>query len=97
MTDIAILGAGALGAAYATRFHNHPQFTPVFITRGDRADRLQHNGVVVNGSIYHIPVVRPENAKKPVDLIIVALKHQHLHSALPDLAQVSGASTLPAY
>ena len=91
--NIAVLGAGALGATYATRFITHPQFTPFFIARGDRAERLQRHGVVVNGLTYHIPIARPENTDLTADLIIVALKHQHLHDALPDLAPFIGDET----
>ena len=91
--NIAILGAGALGAVYATKFHNKSQFSPVFIARGKRAQRLREWGVVVNKRTYKIPVIEPGEAQTPADLILVTLKHQHLHPALPDLGPFIGKDT----
>lgn len=83
--NVAILGAGALGAAYATRFASQPRFKTFFIARGTRAEILKHHGIVVNGKRYNIPVEAPINPHLQADLIIVALKHHHLSDALPDL------------
>lgn len=91
---IAILGAGALGAAYATRFLTHPKVSPVFIARGNRAHRLQQQGIVVNGTHYQIPVAQSDEPQTPVDLIIVALKHHQLLAALPDLAPFISKKTV---
>ena len=93
LRNIAILGAGALGASYGTKFYTHPQFSTVFIAKGERAERLRQNGVVVNATTYHIPVADPVSQVQPADLIIVALKHQHLHSAKPNLAPFIGPET----
>lgn len=90
---IAVLGAGALGAAYATTFLSQPQFSTVFIAGGKRAQRLEEQGIVVNGIPFHVPVARPQASQTPVDLIIVALKHHHLDAALPDLEPFIGEQT----
>jgi 2-dehydropantoate 2-reductase len=91
---IAILGAGALGAAYASQFFKMDPQSVLFVADGERAARLKTDGVVVNGRHYAIPVVSPNDPAVPVDLVIVALKHQHLETALPDLRQVVGDNTL---
>ena len=91
---VAILGAGGLGAAYGSRFLRAPGFETQFIARGERADRLQSNGLVVNGEVFAAPVARPNDPDiEPADLIIVALKHHHLAGALPDLARFVGPQT----
>lgn len=90
---IAILGAGALGAFYASRFYDADPNSVVIIAAGERYQRLKDSGFVVNGKPYHIPVVRPADAQTPVDLILVGLKHHHLAQALPDLKPFVGEQT----
>jgi len=94
ITNVAILGAGAMGAHYAARFFESPGFSTTLIAGGERADRLQRDGLVVNGRHYAIPVSRPEEAAAPADLILVALKHHHLSGAIRDLDGFVGPGTL---
>ena len=93
ITSIAILGAGAMGGAYAAMLDTVPEFETVFVARGARAARLAREGLIVNGRPLNLPVVRPEQSTAPVDLIIVALKHHHMAEALPDLAPFIGGQT----
>jgi 2-dehydropantoate 2-reductase len=95
MTDaiVAILGAGAMGSAYASRFAEAPGCTTVLVARGERGERLAREGIVVNGVPYHLPVVHPEEEALPADLILVALKHHHLPNAVNDLQVLVGAET----
>ena len=71
---IAILGAGAMGGAYATMFNTVDAFDTLFVARGPRAERLAQNGLIVNGKPIHLPVVRPDQTTAPADLVMVALK-----------------------
>ena len=82
---VAILGAGAMGAFFAVRFHDTPGVTAGVVARGSRYGRLMRDGLVVNGEAYAIPVIHPDQVEVPADLIVVALKHHHLLQALPDL------------
>jgi len=90
---VAILGAGAVGGYYASRFLDTPQFSTVVVARGERYDRLTSNGLVLNGRRVAIPVAHPDDAASPADLILIALKHHHLRRALPDLANLVGPRT----
>jgi 2-dehydropantoate 2-reductase len=92
-TKVAILGAGAMGGAYASRFLQAPDFSTSVLARGDRYERLQRDGWVVNGTPFSIPVVDPDEVTEPADLIIVALKHHHLPSAVHDLENLVGRDT----
>ena len=92
--NVAILGAGAMGAHYAARFFESPGFSTALIAGGERADRLQRDGLVVNSRHYAIPDCRPEEAAAPADLILVALKHHHLSGAVDDLRGFVGPDTL---
>jgi 2-dehydropantoate 2-reductase len=90
---VAILGAGAMGAAYAARFFEATDFYTAFVARDSRGDRLRLQGVVVNGKKYLIPVVHPEEPSGAYDLIIVALKNHNLAEAVPDLKKLVGDQT----
>jgi 2-dehydropantoate 2-reductase len=92
-TKVAILGAGAMGGAYATRFLQASGFSTSVLARGDRYERLQREGWVVNGTPFSIPVVDPDRVTEPADLIIVALKHHHLPGAVHDLENLVGHDT----
>ncbi len=90
---IAIVGAGAMGAAYATMFSDAGSFSPFFVAHGERYLRLKNEPFIVNGRPYTIPVMQPDQVKQPVDLVLVALKHHHLPEALPLIKAVAGTET----
>lgn len=90
---VAILGAGAMGAYFASTFFDTAGFSTVLIAKGDRLERLRAEGLVVNGKPYAIPAIHPDEAASPVDLIIVALKHHHLEEAMQGLEKLIGDST----
>jgi len=93
ISKVAILGAGAMGAYFATRFFESGLST-CLIARGSRFEKLTKDGLIVNGKRYDIPVVDPAQAASPVDLIIVALKHHHLQEAARGLEKLIGDSTV---
>ena len=90
---VAVLGAGAMGAAYVSRFFDASPFSTVLVARGPRYDRLREEGFVVNGKHYLVPVVHPDKAATPADLIIVALKNHNLPEAINDLKRLVGDET----
>jgi 2-dehydropantoate 2-reductase len=94
INNIAILGAGALGAAYASLFLDTGNFSVSFIARGERYERLLEQLVIVNGKSYEVPVIHPNELSHTADLIIVALKHHQLADAIPDLANFIGEQTV---
>jgi len=91
--NVAILGAGAMGAYFASTFFDTPGFSTVVIARGERLERLKNRGLIVNGKPYAIPVINPDEAASPVGLLIVALKDQHLEEAVRGLDSLIGDST----
>jgi 2-dehydropantoate 2-reductase len=97
MTEIkrvAILGAGALGSYFAGRFFDTPEFSTVLIAKGSRLDRLQRDGLVINGKHYPFSVIQPDDSQEPMDLIIVALKQYHLEEALQGMDKLVGDDTI---
>jgi 2-dehydropantoate 2-reductase len=91
--SIAVLGAGAMGAYYASRFSDAPLFSTVLVARDQRYDRLKAEGLVVNGKQYSIPVVHPDETTTPADLVIVALKSHSLPEAINDLKNLVAEHT----
>lgn len=94
MKSVLILGAGALGAAYGSMFYKMNPNSVSLAASGKRAERLQSEGLVVNKETYKIPVITPDDEVQPFDLIIVALKHQHLEGALPIIKKLVGKETV---
>lgn len=92
--NVAILGAGAMGAFFAAKFFDAPDFSTSLVARGERAERLERDGLVVNGKTYRIPVMDAEaTSSPPADLILVAVKHHHLPEAVLDLKNLVGEGT----
>jgi 2-dehydropantoate 2-reductase len=92
--NIAIVGAGAMGGAYASMFSSAPGFAVFFIARGERYKRLREQPLMVNGTVYEIPVQSPEKTDKPADLVLVALKHHHLAEAMGEIKAAVGEETV---
>ena len=91
---IAIIGAGAIGASYASMFYNMSMDSVSFIAGETRYVKLKQDGIVVNGKHYNIPVYLPGHTNTPYDLVIVAVKHHHLDSAITDLQGSVGEETV---
>ena len=91
---IVIIGAGAMGAVYAALLHDTDPDCVSFAARGNRAQRLCRGGLIVNGKLYKIPVIPPEENAEPTDLIMVAVKNQHLAYAIRDMRNFVGPETI---
>lgn len=89
---VSIIGAGALGATYASLLFAMDPRSVRFISGKDRYDKLCKEGVFVNGRHYPIEVVRP-GEEKPADLVIVSVKHYHLDQAIQQIRRAVGAQT----
>lgn len=91
-TKTAIIGAGALGATYGSLLFAMDPASVCLIASGERYNRLERDGVTVNGTTSRITVVRPEEAT-PVVLLIVAVKYHHLDQAIAEMKQAVGPAT----
>lgn len=92
--NVAIIGAGALGAIYGSIFHQMDKQCVSFIAGGNRYERLRKEGVAVNGKLFNIPVYRPEEDRPSADLIFVAVKHHQLQDAIGDMKGRVGPDTV---
>ena len=91
---IAVIGAGAMGACYSSKFFEIDHNCISLVATGDRYDRLKEKGLIVNDKHYFFNVIRPEEKAPPSDFIIVAVKHHHLEEAIRDISNRVGENTL---
>ncbi len=92
LNRICIVGAGAMGAVYASRFFDMDPECVFLLAGGERYTRLKDEGLTVNGRHYALPVSRPEETA-PSDLVLVAVKHHHLPRAISDMRHAVGEKT----
>jgi len=92
--NIAIVGAGAMGAIYASKFHDADPGCTVLVASGKRYENLKENGLIVNDKPYRLQVVRPEEKTGPSDLILVAVKNHQLAEAIEGLRNQVGRDSI---
>jgi 2-dehydropantoate 2-reductase len=91
---VVIIGAGAMGAVYAALLYDAYRGDVFFVAGGDRAQRLCRDGLIVNGKLYKIPIVSPKENAETTDLIMVAVKNQHLAETIRDMRNFVGPETI---
>lgn len=91
---VAVIGAGALGAVYASLLYGMDRESVFFIASGERYKRLRESGVVVNGRTFRIPVSHPDEKPDPADLVIVAVKYHQLDEAIREIESCVGKDTV---
>ena len=91
---IAVIGAGAMGAFYAAKFFDMDPGSVFLIANGERYTRLKSGGIVVNGKRYDIRVKAPAEGTDPFDLILCAVKHHQLDSAIEDMRPLVGDDSI---
>ncbi len=93
ITSVSLIGAGAIGAYYASKLFDLDRDCITLIAGEKRSDRLEKEGFTINGRHFSIPLIRPGDEKRPADLIIVAVKHHHLPDAIGDIKGSVGEKT----
>ncbi len=92
--NVFCVGAGAMGAYYASKFFRADPEGVSLIAGGPRLSALKERGLTVNG--FHYPV-RVSDSAQPgacADLIIVAVKGYDLPAAIRDMKGHVGPDTL---
>ena len=91
---VAVVGAGALGAAYGGLLFDADRQGVAFVAAGGRLERLRREGLVVNDRKYEIPVLGPDDPSPPADLVLVAVKYHDLDDAIRDMKGRIGKETV---
>lgn len=89
----AVLGAGAVGSYMIWGLSKLQDIELGVIAEGERAKRLERDGIKINGDIYRPKVWTPQEAHG-ADLLIVALKYGSLVGALDSIKAAVGENTI---
>lgn len=90
---VALLGAGAVGAYFIWGLSDKLGDNFCVIAKDERKDRLEKDGLIINGKKYKLNVKTPEDAGK-VDLLLIACKQDALLESVSDIKAVVGEKTL---
>ena len=94
ITDVALIGLGAVGAAYLTSVaDNFPECRVRVIAAGERAERLRAGGIIYNGRRYMFDVAEPQDGT-PAGLLFVSVKNGQLSEAVGQAAAFVGPDTV---
>jgi len=89
---VALIGAGAVGSYFIEGLYDKLNDNLCLVATGDRKERLEKEGVIINGQTYKLKVLEPSEAKG-VDLVIVAVKYAALDEAIKMLKEVVDSNT----
>ena len=90
---VAIIGAGAIGSYFIAGLTEKLGDDLWIVAEGERKERLEKNGIVINDQKYDLHVKTPEEAKG-VDLLIISVKYGALQGILPMIEKIVDAHTL---
>jgi 2-dehydropantoate 2-reductase len=92
---VAIVGLGAIGAMLLEKISlTLPPENIRAIVSGERAGRYRENPVTVNGKQVNFRIRDPKETGESVDLLIFAVKHSQLETAIKDAENSVGENTL---
>lgn len=90
---VALIGVGAIGAYLIWSFDGVSDAAFTVVAEGARRERLERDGIVINGVRYPLQVQEPGQAG-PQDLIFLATKYGALDEAIAMLPPLIGPNTL---
>ncbi|MCR4746386.1 MAG: 2-dehydropantoate 2-reductase [Lachnospiraceae bacterium] len=91
--NAAVIGAGAVGSYFIWGLCEKNPDCISLIAKGERKERLEKNGVIINDKNYFPPVKSPEEAAG-VDLLIIAVKKNALDGILDDVKTIVKENTV---
>lgn len=92
--SVALIGMGAVGCAFGRNFYDLNPDKFKVIAKGERKERYEKNGFIINGKKYNFTYVNPEENKEPFDLVIVAVKGNELRNSIEDIKNFVGKDTI---
>lgn len=90
---VALLGAGAVGAYFIWGLSEKMGDRFCVVAKGARKERLEKEGLIINGKQYDLNVKTPDEVKN-VDLLLVSSKQDGLNEALDDIKSMVGEKTI---
>lgn len=90
---VALLGAGAVGAYFIWGLSEKMGDNFCVVAKGARKERLEKEGLIINGKPYTLNVKEPSEVEA-VDLLLVSSKQDGLVEALDDIKCMVGEKTI---
>ena len=90
---IAVIGAGAVGCYFIAGLGEKFGENLWVVASGERKERLENEGLIVNGNRLNLNVKTPEEAHG-ADLVLLAVKYGALESGADDVAKVVGEHSI---
>ena len=91
--SVALFGAGAIGAYFIYGFSQAEDLDFCVIADGERKDRIEKEGFIINGETYRPAVKSPEEAHG-VDLLLTATKYHGLLNSLEEIQRIADEHTV---
>lgn len=92
INKVALLGAGAVGAYFIWGMAEKMGDNFCVVAKGERKERLEKNGIIINGKQYSLNVKEPQELKN-VDLLLISSKQDALYDMLDDIKCMVGENT----
>lgn len=83
--NIAMIGMGAIGSVYGKLLHDTYGDSFFVVAAGERKEKIQSQGISLNGEAYYPSVRDPEDKKIRAQLVLVCVKNYQLDAAIADL------------
>lgn len=93
ITTVGVIGAGAIGSYFLWGMDELSKENICVIATGERKQRLEKNGLIINEKEIHYPVKTPREAHG-VDLLLISTKYGALNSILEDIRTVVDEHTI---
>ena len=90
---VAIIGAGAVGCYILWGLSQREDIDLCVIASGERKERFEREGFVINDRLYR-PVVKTPAEAHGADLIILAVKYNALRTAVSDIKEIADRHTV---
>ncbi len=90
---VALLGAGAVGAYFIWGLAEKLGDNFCIVAKGERKERLEKEGLIINGQAYALSVKEPKEVQD-IDLLLVSSKQDGLTDALDDIKTMVGENTM---
>ncbi|MGN1266854.1 MAG: ketopantoate reductase family protein [Dorea sp.] len=91
--NVALLGAGAVGAYFIWGLSEKLGDNFSVVAKGARKERLEKEGLMINGKKYDLLVKKPEEVRG-VDLLLVSCKQDALPELLEDIRTIVSDNTI---
>ena len=93
INKVALLGAGAVGAYFIWGLSEKMGDNFCVVAKGERKQRLEKNGIIINGKQYSLNVKEPQEVKD-LDLLLVSSKQDALPDMLDDIKCMVSDNTM---